>query len=610
MSFKIFTLQLTGKFKTAEKIESQRFALEKSYKEFLEAEQSQQLAEYLDLEGWIKSGAMQASRKDLENQVFKGSQEYNQWVEFATLKKSKTIKNYFLAEGSPDLGRFSKIKDSAKLKEFYELKDYAEGGAFQQEKREIESHKFQGSAEEKHLDELNSLKRNRALKDYLSLQNSPAVARHQKFVESAKLRRFLELKNLPVRDKDAGKEFGKMKSDSEIKEYFRFEKSRILKNYREISGSHMLDRYLQLVNETGTAEFQKRVAFLKDKGKLEKSEAWKKYQKYKTLAEDPDIRFYLKYEKSPLYINYLDTRDSFDLQRYKELSQLVASPVFLKRKAWLEDKKKWEKSEDFKKYQRYLELKKDRQIDVFFKYKESKAFDFLKSWEVSFMDDFENKILDQSKWIPNSYWADKLLGDNFSQPGDLQAYSGGKNCLVSNSKLHIQVKKEKFKSRQWQPTAGFIPTEYNYTSDRVSTVKSFWQEGGIFEAKILFKPVSQVVSSCHLQGEKNSPLLTLLEMGPNPRMGVLHMNGSGKPLFDGISIHRLKPNCFYLFRLEWEGSFLTWKINDIPVYQKNFSGMEGAAHLNLTSLVIDEVTASGLPVNFEIDWIKCYRKKQ
>lgn len=609
MSFKIFTLQLTGKLKSAENIEAHRVAIDKNYKAFLEAEKSDKLARYRNLESWVNSGAIQAARKELESQIFKGSREYNQLIEFEKLKKSKSIRNYFKVVGGTELPRFQRIKDSEKLKEFYALKDYAEGGAYQQEKREIEGNKFSGSVEGRYLNELTKLKKNKVLKDYLALHNSSRLTHHQKFLDSAKLHRFLELKNLPVKEKDVLKEFKQLKNDREIKEYFRFEKSSQLRHYHEINGGHIPDRYQELLKETGSAEFQKRVAYLKDKKKMEKSETWRKFKRYKDLASDPDIRFFLKFEKSPSFLNYLDTHESFALQRYNELLAITTSSDFLKRKAWLEDKKKWEKSEEYARHQHFLNLKKDAQVELYFKFVNSHDFDFCKTWEVAFVDDFDGKSLDTSKWTPNSLWADRLLGDNFSQPGDMQAYTGGKNCAIAHNKLHIRVKKEKFRSKQWQPAIGFVPVDFNYTSDTISTIKSFWQEGGIFEAKIMFSPIKEVVSSCFLQGEKNSPIVSLVELGPVCRLGIMSMDGMGKPVFSGIDLKHLKTNKFYIFGLEWDGSRLVWKINDLVVHESHVNGIEGPAHLNLTRLVISEISGSHLPVDFEIDWIKCYRRR-
>lgn len=608
MSFKIFLLQLTGKIIPVEKVEAQRTLLEKNYRLFLDAEKSSELSEFRELESWVKSGAMAKAKQELEQQIFKGSPEGNQEKEYETLRKKKSIRNFFHIAGSQDLKRFEKIRESAELREFYSLKDYVEGGAYQQEKKEIEIHRFAGSAEEKHLTELAGLKRNKAFNDFLRLDGSDVLKKHQRFVESPVLRRFLELKNLDSMDKHARQELRKLSHDASVKEYFRFEKSRMLKHYYEVAGTNLPDRFRHLTGITGTSEFQKRVEYLRDNQKLQKSEAWKKYQRFKSLSEKEDIRFFLKFEKSPLYLNYLDVRDSFDLHRYKELKAMVESPEFQKRKAWLEDKKKWEKTDAYKRFEKYSALQKHPHISLYFKYVNSRDFDFLRNWQRSFDEPFEGKALDLSRWTANSHWADKLGAGNFSQPGDLQAFTGGKNCQVSGNRLKIVVKKEKYGSKRWVPFVGFMQEEFGYTSDTISTCNSFWQEGGIFEARLQFRPMKHVVSSCYLTGKNNSPMIILMEQGPEPRMGILSADHNGKQQFSGISLKHLSNGKDYIFGLEWTDSSLVWKINSTPVFETRMHLSPGEAHVNLTSLVLEDIPAGSLPVGFESGWIRCYRK--
>jgi len=163
--------------------------------------------------------------------------------------------------------------------------------------------------------------------------------------------------------------------------------------------------------------------------------------------------------------------------------------------------------------------------------------------------------------------------------------------------------------RQWLPSAGFIPAEFGFTSDILSTFQSFWQKEGIFEAKIKFLPVEEVVSSIHLLGKEPGTQVTLLEMGPECRSGVLSFNGYQKPLFSGVDLKNLKKGRFYIFRVEWEGHHFVWKINDQVVHEEVVSKLNDPMHLNLTSLVVKQVPVSKLPVTFEMDWVRCYRKK-
>lgn len=609
MSFKIFTLQLTGKLKPTEKIEAERKKLTQDYQAFLEAENSAELKEFKELQEWVRSGVPDQVKRELESMTFRGSQEYNLLQEFEKLKKNKSILGYFKVAGSPELMRFRKIEDSEKLRQYWELKDYVEGGPFEWDKKLIESDRFAGSVEEKLMKELDHLKKNKALEAYFRMCNSPALKDHFQFQKSDKLRRFLELKNVPRRDQAARKEFRQLKKDRAIVDFFRMEKSRDLKYYHKMAGRHVLNRYEELVAETGSASFLQRVAYLKDTQKLKKSECWKKMRQYKELAASDDIQFFRRFKKSAFYRNYLETKDSFQLGRYRELAEITGSVDFLKRKAWLEDTRKWEKSPEYARLQAYERLGKNQKVLLYQKYAGGHLFDFLKEWEVAFEDDFVGTSADRSKWSFNTWWGEQTPGGNFSQPGDLQAYTGGKNTTVNYSRLGIQVRKEKCMGRQWLPSAGFIPAEFGFTSDILSTFQSFWQKEGIFEAKIKFLPVEEVVSSIHLLGKEPGTQVTLLEMGPECRSGVLSFNGYQKPLFSGVDLKNLKKGRFYIFRVEWEGHHFVWKINDQVVHEEVVSKLNDPMHLNLTSLVVKQVPVSKLPVTFEMDWVRCYRKK-
>lgn len=157
MSFKIFTLQLTGKIGNAEKIEAARKKLEQTYHAFLEAECSAELERFRELEKWVASGIPDQRKRELQAEVFKGSLEYNQLREYENLKKNKSFTDYFKVEGSPELTRFLRVDGSDKLKNYWEMKDYAEG-EYLQEQREILSQRYAGSAEERLVKELAQLK--------------------------------------------------------------------------------------------------------------------------------------------------------------------------------------------------------------------------------------------------------------------------------------------------------------------------------------------------------------------------------------------------------------------------------------------------------------------
>jgi len=550
MSFKIFSLQLLGKIKPVEKIEQQRKTLYEDYLEFQKTEKSEELAEFLQLEKIVQSNDFKKRKAEINALGFKGSKEYEQLKEFEKLKKNKKLRLYFKANDSTDLKRYETDKDSEKLIEFFELRNYVKEGKFQKEKQEIKNQKYKGSKEARTRDEFEKLKKSSIVKEYLN--NS-----------------------------------GSEKADK---------------------NSFNIKRYEELKKQIESKEFFEKEEYLKDKNKFEKSESFKKWQRFKELEKSDDVKFILKYGKSKLYKNYLDVKDSKELKRYYELKELVSSDDFQKRKEYLEDNKKWEKSDEYAKEKQYNELKKQPKIEKYFKYKGSSAFSFFEEWEVSFEDDFSSATLDTEKWSTQSYVAAKMLDENYSMVGDLNIFTTGKNCKTNN-KLIIESRKERTEGKVWNPAAGFIVAELDYSSGLVSSAPKFWQEGGIFEAKVRFNPVKQVVSSVYLQGDQNTPRLHLIEKGAKNRIGISKLDQNNKLQMNGLDISNLGKNKWYIFTVEKKASQITWKINETEVLQLSDNKMDFSMHLGASTLVVDEISGSNLPVRFEIDWVKCYKKK-
>ncbi|MCY1723144.1 hypothetical protein OU798_22540 [Prolixibacteraceae bacterium Z1-6] len=607
MSFKIFSLQLTGKIKPVSTIEKQRKALADDYEEFLKTEASEELKAFLELDKWINSDDFKSKKREVQSLQFKGSEEDNQLKEFERLKKSGRIKKYFKVNGSSDLKKFEQEKESQRMNDYYLLLDFVKEGQFEKEKKEIKSQVFKGSVEEKHWLDFRRFDKSAAIRAYNELEGSDKLKKHKALEETEKFKKYNQLKNVPEHNKETKNEFKALKRDSEIKAYFRFEKSKKLKLYHETVGSHDLKRYNELKKYVSTDEFKKRETYLKDKKKFEKSEAFKKLNEFKKLAADANVKFVLKYEKSSLYKNYLDVKDSFDLKRYFELEKSIQSDEFKKKKAWLEDKKRWEKTEEFKKLQQYDQEKAKPEFVRYFKYKDSNDFDFFKKWEVVFEDDFTAKELDTKKWKTCNPVSEKLLGENYAMPGDLNIFTMGENLKTGNG-LVIQVKSERTTGKTWQMPAGFVPTEFDYTSGLITTNSDFALEDGIIEAKINFNPKKEVASAFYLAGEEASPRINLVEMGTKNNVGISKVNGSGKIENSGLEISNLKKGK-YIFSVEKVGGTFIWKINETEVWQQSNNDLSKPLQSTASSLVIEKLSGSQTPVNFEIDWVKCYRKK-
>lgn len=448
-----------------------------------------------------------------------------------------------------DYHTFCEFEKSNELKEYHELELLVNSATFKQKKKEIQNLGLKGSKEEAQLNELKRLNRNSRLKKFYST----------------------------------------LKSDE-------------LKRFERISNSELHDKYKKLK----AAVEKHSLEALKKKDK--QSEEFALYTEFQKVNTSDDIVFFKSFRKSSAYRNYELMLDSPERKRHDELLALTSSEEFKSRVSYLQDKNKWEKTEAAAQEKRFVELQKMPQLITYLKYKNSKAFDFFKKWHLVFEDRFDSDKLDEQKWSKISYTGNKALGQNYSQPGDIHAFTPGKNVWVDGKSLKIVVRKETITGMQWQLPFGFVEREFDYSSGIINTAEGEWWKHGILEAKIKYNPASQLVDAVYLLGEESSPQINLIEMGAKNRVGML------SKAQDGVnaaceSIAGLKTGEFYIFKLEWTAHSLVWSVNEREILNLNHSVPGFKMHLNIASILVSEAGAS-LPHHFEIDWIRFFQHKQ
>ena len=432
------------------------------------------------------------------------------------------------------------------------------------------------------------------LKEYHELEmliNSPTFKQKKK-----------ELRQLSVkgsREEAQLKELKKLERNSRLKKFYFILKSEELKRFEKISGSELMVKYKELK----TAVERHSLAALKKMDNQSKEHVI--YIEYQGLKDSVDLTFFRNFRKSSAYRNYELMLESAERKRFEELQKITNSEEFKARVAYLEDKHKWEKTDESAKEKKFAEMQKLPQLINYLKYKHSNAFDFFKKWKLVFEDRFESGKLDTQKWMTQSYWANKTLGQNFSQIGDLHAFTDGKNVSVDGKSLKLEVRHEKAESMQWRIPFGFVEQKFDYTSGIVSTAGIEWWKHGILEAKVKYAPSQNMVDAIYLLGEESSPQLNLVEMGAKKRLGLFTKTADGIHA-ESESLSGLKEGESYIFRLEWTAHSLVWKINDREVLTVSHNVPAFKMHLNAASIVVAEPTES-LPHRFEIDWVRFYQ---
>ncbi len=404
----------------------------------------------------------------------------------------------------------------------------------------------------------------------------------------------------------------------------------------QLSNSDILEEYNTLHNYIKSQEFinaKKSIQALKYKN----SEEYTQEKEFITLQKDKGIKNYFevlqtseckqieegaegehldKFKNSKQYQLFLQTKNSRELARYNELNELVKSDEFIERKNYLLDADKYKKSEEYAKEERFKELSKNEDIVWYLKNKDSKKYDKLKAWNLTFEDTFNDNAINTDKWMNSYFWGEMLLKDRYVLSGDRHYYTDNKNLNLNGNTLQIITKSEKAKGKVWNHKYGFSEQEFDYTSGMLSTAQSFRQKYGRFEAKVKIDAESPVYQAFWLKGEKLLPEIDVFKYNTDKKNQMLMSlsNGNVKNANDAhnsttkISGTSLGKG-FYIYSVDWTPNKISWKINNIEVCSTDRHIPNEPLYIILSAGLVHEAQGN-IQSAFEIDWVRCYEKAE
>jgi hypothetical protein len=531
---------LLGLIPSTSKIEQAEKALITEFEKLHVFAGSDQLAKYNKLNELVNSSDFVQKRKETESLRYKNSEEYDKEKEFISLQKAKDIVLYFRTIGGHELKRFQELDGSDKIIGFEKLENFIKSPEFR-EKQKMKPFTFRDTEE---------------------------------------YSKFLEYKSL--------------KKDPEVKAFFRPRRK------EEPVKTKTVERFVELENYVRSPAFLAKKR-MKPIG-FKESEEYKKLLEYNRIKESPEIKGFYRFLGSKEYANYLNTHDSKRLERYGELKEYIASPGFRERKAYLIDKKRFEKTEMFRQVQDYEKLAKNEDIIWYFKVKDSDKFDILMERELTFSDEFNGERLDTGKWITNYYWGDKLLKDRYSVESDLHAYTEKDNFELRNSVLKINTRPQRTTGKAWTADKGFITKEFSYTSGIINSGNIFRQKYGIFTAKIkLGNP--QARSAFWMLADAITPQIDICRTSKGKVWIDLFTNKSNH---SKTSIGSRYANDFFIYTLEWTPGSLTWKINNTVIFVQTTEVPQDPMYVLLSGGLDKPINGM---TSMEIDWVRVYRLK-
>ncbi len=244
---------LLGMIPATAKIEQAEKALIAEFDKLKAFAESDTLKNYTGLKELVTSSDFIQKKKEIESLSFKGSEECSKEKEFFSLQKAKDIVMYFRTTGGSALKKFRELDGSEKISGYESLEKLVQSLEFREK---MKSKEFKGSEDDKKLQEYNRLK-----------------------------------------------------SSSDIKDFYTFKKSKEYANFLNTDGSARLARYNELKEYVASNEFRERKNYLLDKKRFEKSDMFKQLQEYDKLAKNEDIIWYFKVKDS----------NKFDILKNREL---------------------------------------------------------------------------------------------------------------------------------------------------------------------------------------------------------------------------------------------------------------------------------------------------
>lgn len=615
---------MLGFYPKTEALEAKRQNLITDFNKVKDIEASDELARYKYLKALVHSPEFLDTKKNLQNMVYKGSEEHLTEMEYLGMKKMGDIKFYYKYKNSPELAAYRKASASPELAEYKSLKAFIQSDAYKTVYEYLnDKHRFEKTPEFKKLKQYQSIQANPAFKNYFKfvssanykifsevhnsreLENFKALDKYIHSPEFAKAKTSRNFKNTEAFQKL--KEYESLRKNSRFRIYFKMIRSSVFGDYKKINHSEELNYFLELEKTINSEEFKAKKREIESQ-KFENTEEYRKLQRLKALERSSLIRNYYKIHHSKPLAHFRHLDNSKEIAKYEELQKYIQSEEFQKQKAYLLDPKKWEKTDDYKLEAEFVQLSKSPKLNWYFRMKGNPRFKELMEWKLVFEDHFDKGKLDPDKWITKYFWGEMLMGESYALPGEKHFFTE-KNIEMNGSSVKLVTRQSKVSGKEWNPLIGFYPKEFEYSSGLISTGKSHRQQYGRVEAKIRIPASQGIIHAFWLTGNTTLPQVDIFKYSNqklyfstfwNNNSGV---NGTNN---DVVSMPASVFNKgFFIYTLEWSPDKLVWKINDLTVKEQTVGVPEEPLYLVINSGKYDDGKVS-LPSNLEIDWVRCY----
>ncbi|MFV0365219.1 MAG: hypothetical protein ACK5JS_01790 [Mangrovibacterium sp.] len=450
--------------------------------------------------------------------------------------------------------QFQQLKETDEFAHFLKLEEEVHSDEFAQRKASINALKYKGSAEQEKVSE------------YERLSTSGKLASYYKVVESEDFKRFKELDSSYL-----------------IKEF------KLSKEYVDKEFQH--DKKV----------FEDKKANGNESLVWEDSKAYQKYRLYEEMLNTDDVKFWQSYLKSKDYGSYKEHVNSTDRVKVEALRREIQAEAFKEKRAFLENPNRWETTPEYTRLKKHEKMSSDAKYADYIKFREDPYFKFFSQYNVLFHEEFKGATLQEENWHHMSSYAAKHAGFAFSHESDKQGYTQGKNAKHDHETLCINTEKQETEAFVWINKLGFVPSVFNYSSGAVSHKQPIRVKQGVIETKVKYYSTKKLVDLFYLANDDYSFRLNVLEMGVRTQVG--YQKGSE---VIAESIKGLRQGKYYIFKVEWSESRVTWWVNNHQLLEVKIDLPDEDLFLNLRTIVTDDKPKT--PHQLQVDWVTVFSK--
>ncbi len=197
---------------------------------------------------------------------------------------------------------FVETQNSELLKEYLQLHDELSSPTFKVEKEKITKLTYKRTDNFVKEKEFAKLQKNKALKRYFETAGSSELKEFTAFKDSEGYSDIHDAK--------------KRKEDAKLAAHYRFENSKMYRNFKEVNNSPMLKRYTDLKEFLASEEHKDFKTYCNDSKRYEKSDYYKKEKRFEELASSDAIKNYLAYKDG----DYFEEQKNWELVYEEEFT--------------------------------------------------------------------------------------------------------------------------------------------------------------------------------------------------------------------------------------------------------------------------------------------------